>query len=106
MFIMHDFKLFRIRTYKPELASLKRSDLNSSRMHTYGNVVRNPCGMRTYKKPGGAFLILHYFSLSSSLQNRNQPAFVLLRTLFAKTPGGGGWILHVRKFRSLLGAAR
>ncbi len=50
VFIMRDFKPFRIRTYEPSMGVLKTGDLNSFRIRTYVRSSSNFCVMNTYKK--------------------------------------------------------
>ncbi len=89
VFILHDFKLFRIRTYGIEAVSLKTRDLNSFRMRTYEKQCPNWFRMRTYKKWGG-YPALIIFALFCSSQDLNLLIFMLLQILWQKYRGGVG----------------
>ncbi len=95
VFIIINFKSFRISTYEPEQGSLKTRDLNSFGIRTYGNVIHNCFRMRTYKKLGGVGICSRSFCALLHFPKHQPSCFHALTHSFAKRTGVGGIVVGI-----------
>ena len=89
VFIIINFKSFRIRTYEPDKGSLKTRDLNSFRIRTYGKLIHNCFIINTYKKLGGGGICSRYFCALLHFPKPQPSCFHALTHSIAKRTGVG-----------------